>query len=180
MQNTLLNKYKILEEINSNSKIKTYLTRIEPIVKVIEPKDRKESCIIWGRLEQVKNEIFKIIEENGKIYIIMENKQELLKKIDELILSDKIEKEIKIDEKEAITKEEILKLFEMEKSMCKIKTEKVINDKIKEGTGTGFFCQLNNFPIKYCLFTNNHIKNNIEKGSTIKFKYLKLEKSDKK
>ena len=36
----------------------------------------------------------------------------------------------------------------------------------------GFFCELNNFPIKYCLFTNNHIINNIEIGNKIKFKCL--------
>ena len=50
-----------------------------------------------------------------------------------------------------ITKEEILNLFKLEKSMCKISFE-IPND--SKDMGTGFFCELdNNFPIKYALFT---------------------------
>ena len=76
-----------------------------------------------------------------------------------------------------ITKEEILNLFKLEKSMCKISFEIPNGSK---GMGTGFFCELdNNFPIKYALFTNNHILNesNIEVGKKIKFECLKLQKS---
>ena len=57
----------------------------------------------------------------------------------------------------------------MEESMCKIKFERIENNKIKKGKGTGFFCEIEdeNIPIKYCLFTNNHALNesNIEIGN---------------
>ena len=143
---SLLNKYEIIKELDTNSKIQTYLTRIEPIIKVIETKDKQEFCLICQRLEEIKDEIYKIIEENDKIYVIMDNNSELMKKIDDILLS-KIEKELEIDGKKAITKEEIFNLFKMEKSMCKIKSEKKVNNKMKEITGTGFFCQLDDFPI---------------------------------
>ena len=43
--------------------------------------------------------------------------------------------------------------------MCKISFEKIENNVLKKGIGSGFFCQLNNNIIKYALFTNNHILN---------------------
>ena len=63
----------------------------------------------------------------------------------------------------------------MEKSICKILFETLEGHK---GKGTGFFCEidnLNNFPIKYGLFTNNHVlkESNIEIGPTINLEYLK-------
>jgi len=64
----------------------------------------------------------------------------------------------------------------MEKSMCKISFE---TDNGEPGKGSGFFCEIDNFPIKYALFTNNHILNetNIENGKTIYFECLELQKS---
>ena len=69
-----------------------------------------------------------------------------------------------------------MNLFKMDKSMCKIYFEMLDNNK---GIGSGFFCKKNiNFPIKYALFTNNHILNetNLEIGKKIKFEYLELTK----
>jgi len=59
----------------------------------------------------------------------------------------------------------------MEKSMCKISFE---NDKGEPGKGSGFFCEIDNFPIKYALFTNNHILNesSIQIGKKINFECL--------
>ena len=65
----------------------------------------------------------------------------------------------------------------MDKSKCKISFETLENNK---GKGSGFFCEINiDFPIKYALFTNNHVLNefNIEIGNTIEFDYLELQKS---
>ena len=45
----------------------------------------------------------------------------------------------------------------MEKSMCKIIYERIEDNEIKKGKRTGFFCEIDNFPIKYGLFTNNHV-----------------------
>jgi len=71
----------------------------------------------------------------------------------------------------------IFELFKMEKSMCKISFE---NKKGLECHGSGFFCEIDfNFPIKYALFTNNHVLNelNIEIGKTIQFECLGFQKS---
>ena len=176
MPSKIWDKYKRIKEIESNnSNIKTYLTIIEPIVKEIIPKNKDDYYFISERFEKLKEErelnIYEIIEENGRIYIVIDNNEELLSKIDKLILSDElyIEKEGIIEgHGRPITKEEIFELFNMEKSMCKISFE---TNKGEIGKGSGFFCEMDNFPIKYALFTNNHILNkaNIEIGKKINF-----------
>jgi len=177
MPSKIWNKYKMIKEINSNSNIKTYLTRIEPIIKEIIPKNKDDSFRIYERLEILKEElnIYEIMEENERIYIVIDNNDELLLKIDKLILSDELniikEGNIK-DHGRPITKDEVLNLLKMEKSMCKISYE-TIDGEI--GKGSGFFCEIDrNFPFKYALFTNNHILDelNIEIGKTIHIEYL--------
>ena len=170
------NKYKIVKEIHFNSNIKTYLTRIEPIVKEIIPSNKDEYYTVIERLENLKNifNIYEIIEENEKIYLVIDNNEEISYKLDKLLLSDEldIKKEAIIEGHGApISKEKIYNLFKMEKSMCKITFETLEGN---EGKGTGFFCELDNFPIKYALFTNNHVldNSNIEIGNTINFEYL--------
>ena len=89
MTSTIWNKYKIIKEISSNSSIKTYLARIEPIIKEIIPKDKDDYYGISECLEQLKDQldIYEIIEEDNKFYIVAENNEQLLSKIDKLILS---------------------------------------------------------------------------------------------
>jgi len=183
MPTKIWDKYKKIEEIESNnSNIKTYKVSIEPIVKEIIPKNKDDYFILSERLEKLKEEeelnIYEIIEENERIYIVIDNNEELLLKIDKLILSDEldIKKEGIIQgHGSPITKEEIFDLFKMEKSMCKISFE---TDKGEIGKGSGFFCEIDNFPIKYALFTNNHVLNesNIEIGKTINFECLEITK----
>ena len=88
----------------------------------------------------------------------MENNDELLLKIDKLILSEELDikrEGIIQGHGRPITKDEIFNLFKMEKSMCKL-TYETIEGKI--GKGSGFFCEIDiKFPFKYALFTNNHI-----------------------
>ena len=93
MPSKIWNKYKLIKEIKSNLNIKTYLTRIEPIIKEIIPKNKDDYYIIYERLEKIKEElnIYEIIEENERIYIVIENNDELLLKIDKLILSDELD-----------------------------------------------------------------------------------------
>ena len=179
---SIWDKYKKIKEINSNQNVKTYLTRIEPLIKEIIPKNKDDYDIIYDSLYNLKNElnIYDIIEENDKIYIIMDNNMEINDKIDKLIKSEElnIEKEAILEgHGNPINKQEILNLFKMEESMCKIKFERMENNKIKKGKGTGFFCEIENknFPIKYCLFTNNHVLNetNIEIDNIINFEYYK-------
>ena len=137
MPSKIWNKYKMIKEFKSNSNIKTYLTRIELIIKEIIPKDKDDYYIINEKLRKLKEElkIYEIIEENERIYIVIDNNDELLLKIDKSILSDEldIKKEGIIEgHGRPITKEEIFNLFKMEKSMCKISYE-TIDGKIGKG-----------------------------------------------
>ena len=69
----------MIKEIGTNSNIKTYLTRIELIVKEIIPKNKDDYYIIIERLVKLKEEleeetnIYKLIEENEKVYLVMDN-----------------------------------------------------------------------------------------------------------
>ena len=183
------NKYKKIKEVTNKSKIKTYLVRIEPIIKEIVPKDEDNYSKIYNYLNENRNElkIFDIIEENKKIYVVIDNDNEANKRIDDLILQEEfnIKKEsILIGHGNPIFKDEILNLFKMEESMCKIKFERMENNEIKKGIGSGFFCEIINddFPIKYCLFTNNHVLNekNLETNNIIHFEYYKDSKNIEK
>ena len=185
MPSKIWDKYEKLDEISSNSKIKTYKTKIEPIIKEIIPEDKKEYDKIKGRIIKLKNklEIFEIIEVNERFYIVIRDEDELKSKIDNLILTDTIVtnkltiiKEAKMEgHGKPISKDEIENLFKMEQSMCRIPFKKIEVNKLKTGHGSGFFCEMQgNFPIKYALFTNNHVLNesNLEIGKQIKFKYF--------
>ena len=163
MPTSIWDKYQKIEEIKSESKIKTYKARIEPLIKEITP-DKNEYSLIKERIEIIKKKykIMEIIEEKDRFYIVL-NDDNLISKIDNLILTDElnIQKEGKIKgHGNPITKDEIINLFKMEQSICKIGFERIENSENKKGHGTGFFCEIEgNFPIKYALFTNNHILN---------------------
>ena len=165
-------KYKLIKEINVNSNIKTYLTRLEPVIKEITPKDKDDYYTILERLYKLKesSNIYEIIEENQKLYVVADNDNELLLKLDKLILSNELDLEkegIIACQVKPVTKEELSILIEKEKAMCRIKYK---NGKNEKCFGTGFFCKINrNFPIKYALFTNNHILDDktLEIGNTI-------------
>ena len=134
MPSKIWDKYKKIKEIESNnSNIKTYIVNIQPIIKEIIPKNKDDYYIINERLKKIKKEgplnIYEIIEENERIYIVIDNNEVLLYKIDKLILSDELDikkEEIIQGHGRPITKEEIFDLFKMETSMCKISFE---NDK---------------------------------------------------
>ena len=55
-----------------------------------------------------------------------------------------------------VTKDEIFYLNEMKKSICKISFIILINGKMNIEKETGFFCELDNCPIKNAIFTNHH------------------------
>ena len=90
MPSTIWNKYQKVKEIENNSNIKTYLTRIEPIIKEISYKNKNEYYIIRDRIERIKDKIkiYDIIEEDNKIYIVIENNKDMIKEIDKIILKD--------------------------------------------------------------------------------------------
>ena len=139
MPSDIWNKYKKIKEVQNNSKIITYLTYLEPIVKEIIPKNKNEYYHIFNCLEGIKNEIYEIIEQNNKIYIVIDNNKELMKRIDNLLLSENIIKEVEIEGKGPISKDEIMSLFKIENSMCKINTEIINKNKLCDGVGSGFF-----------------------------------------
>ena len=177
MPEKIWEKYEKLKEIgNENSNIKTYLARIEPIIKEIKPKNKDEYILIIQKIEEIKQKIkiYDVIEENEVIYLIIENNKEINAKIDKLLISEELDiKKEGIIDCSPITKNEIIKLLKMDKSMCKI--ESITKDN-KKKKGSGFFCKLDeyNFPFKYALFTNNHIleESNIDFGKSIKFECL--------
>jgi len=72
-----------------------------------------------------------------------------------------------------INKEEIEELYRYESAICIIKVE-------NSGSGTGFFCEINDeaIPFKIALFTNNHVLNeeSIDINKEIKIEYCKEEK----
>ena len=174
MPSKIWDKYKKIKELNTNSNIKTYLAEIEIIIKEILPKNFTEYFLIKEKLERIKNiiKIYDIIEDNEKkLYVIINNNDEIISKFDNLILSEEIyikEEGLFIGQGNPVSKNEISDLLKFEESMCKISFER-IEDKIIKGKGTGFFCEISgNFPIKYGLFTNNHVLNeyNLKLGST--------------
>ena len=72
----------------------------------------------------------------------MDNNNKVSDQFDELMMSDKLDfkkEAILKGHGNPITKEEILDLFKMENSICKISFEKLINNEAKIGKGTGFF-----------------------------------------
>ena len=180
MASEILNKNKIIKKIELDSNIKAYLTNKETLIIEVIPKGRDHYLIINEELQKLKKKfnIHEIIKDFDKLYILIDNKKELLSKIKKLISVElNIEKQaICKGHGSPISKEEILNLFKMEKSICKILFETF---KGEIGRGTGFFCELDNFPIKYALFTCNHVLNEImiERGKSIDFECFEFQKS---
>ena len=104
------------------------------------------------------------------------NKKEEISNIDELILPNDINiknEGILEGQGNPVTFNEISELLKLKKSICKITFEKIIDNEIIKGKGTGFFCEIDNYPIKYALFTNNHTlnENDIKLGKNINIEY---------
>ena len=155
------------------------MARAELIIKEITPKDEDDYNNILDYFLKLKNEL-NIKKENKKIYLVIEDNDKLKKRIDDLLLSKEttIQKESILEgHGKPITKKEIFDLFKMEESMCKIKFERVENNKLIKGNGSGFFCEINfdDFEMKHCLVTNNHVLNekSLKTNNTIYFEILK-------
>jgi len=180
MASEILNKNKIIKKIELDSNIKAYITNKETIIIEVIPKGIDHYLIINEELQRIKKtfNIHEIIEDFNKLYILIDDKKELLSKIKKLISFElNIEKQaICVGHGNPISKEEILDLFKMEKSICKIS---FLTIKGEVGKGTGFFCELDNLPIKYALFTCNHILNeeSVERGKIINFECFEFQKS---
>ena len=88
-----------------------------------------------------------------------------------------------------LSKDESDELYTYEPALCKIEFKAFKDGKIKKGSGTGFFCEINNIniPFRKALFTNNHVldENRIQINKKVEFeycrekKYLKLQKIER-
>ena len=60
-----------------------------------------------------------------------------------------------------IDKNEMMEMLQKEEAICKIKANKLENNKVKYLTGSGFFLEMkiNGIPFNKCLMTNNHVLN---------------------
>ena len=149
-------------------------------VKIIKAKNKNEVFYYKNKLEKSKKKIYDIKEDynNNYLYIIYD----LNENIDDLINYNLVESQEGIikDHCKPISKNELQKLFEKENSMCKIKIKKIINNKLENMIGSGFFLEINDkgIPFNKCLLTNNHIisQENLEKEKEIKIDYLNKEK----
>ena len=76
-----------------------------------------------------------------------------------------------------ISKAEIEELFKNEEAMCRVFSQRIIEGKVIDINGTGFFLKINNkdIPFDKCLITNNHIlnENYIRMYNKIKIIYKK-------
>ena len=175
MPSSIWQKYTKITELNDNkSDFKNILSEMKVIIKEIIPKDNNECILIRDILENLKNTnyitIYDIIEESDKIYVVIDNDEEVSIQLDSIINQNKeIKKEGNTLGRELpITKKEIFNLFKMENAVCRIHFE---NEVHIQSVATGFFCEIEalDIPIKLALFTNYHVlnENNIEKS--IKF-----------
>jgi len=156
--------------IEKKEEIETYEGNMRIKFKKIKMKNEND-FYLYKSLLLNNDKIYNIIKDNNIIYIYYD----INENIDELI-NIKENKECVIKKhNEPINKKEIEELFKKEDAMCKIKSKKLINGRLEDIDGTGFFLEINMKDIlfKKCLLTNNHIlnKNDIKLNKEIKLKY---------
>ena len=155
--------------IDKNEDIETYEGNLK--IKFKKIKVKNEYDIFYYKSILNGKKIFYILEEDNIIYIYYDFNEN----IDELINQNEHKEALIKGHCEPINKKEIMELFEKEKAMCKIYSQKIINNKPKNLWGTGFFLELNikDIAFKKCLITNNHVlnKEDIKPNETIRFEY---------
>ena len=139
----ILNKISNIKLKKSYENIEIYEGNMKILFKKIKLKNENEIFYYKNKLNKKENKIYNIIEDynNNILYIIYD----INENIDELININENKEAIIRDHCEPIKKKEIINLFEKEKSMCKIKFKKLINNNLKNMNGSGFFLELNNF-----------------------------------
>ena len=176
MENLICGKYEIIGELeNQGTNYKSILSNLKVILKEIKPKDKEEYNIRLKNLEYLKSlneiKIYDIIKEDGAIYVAIENDPNASKIFDLLFNQEEVKKEGNtLNKNLPISKKEIFNLFKMEKAICKIH---FLNSTNEEGTGTGFFCEIDDksIPIEKALFTNYHVLNK----SNLEEKYIRID-----
>ena len=114
-------------------------------MKELKPKNEEDYHKIKERLEILKNHFaaYEILEEEEKFHVFTDNNKELSSEIDKLQSSKEFDiiKEGSLDgHGKPISKEELIKLFDMGKAMCKISFNNVNKRGTKRiGKGQKFF-----------------------------------------
>ena len=175
-----------LKLVEKNDNIDTYEAYMKVSIKKIEIKDEKQLLFYKQKLISNKKN-FKIYdieedEKNNILYIIYDTSQNINELLNQSYIH--INKEAIIEgHSEPSTKNEIIQLFEKENSMCRIKTQKIIKNKLENLKASAFLLQFqfNDIPFNKCLITNNHIldKKDIQIGKEVKFIHNNIEKKIK-
>ena len=155
----ILTDIKLIEKLPN---IETYIANLRIIIKKFIAKDANEALLYKLKLLENKKyrKIYDVIEDQiykNILYIYAAPEENIND-----LLCIKISKENVPDgHAKPIDKNEMIEMLQKEEAMCKIKANKLENNKIKYLTGSGFFLEMNinGLPFNKCLMTNNHILN---------------------
>ena len=152
--------------IESTDNIETYEANMKILFKKIKSKNEKEAVFYKQKLLNNKENMkfYKIVYDKKNNYILCSYDPLEKDKMNFVINHNKDEekKEATLEGHcEPLPKNEIFDLFSKEEAMCKIKINKVINNKPKVIKSSGFFFKINDneIPFHNCVITNNHVIN---------------------
>jgi surface protein len=147
--------------------IETYEANMKILIKKIKIKN--DNDFFYRTMLCNKEGIFKIINNNDYIYIYYD----ININIDELLSLNDIKEVTPEGYCEPLNKTEIEELLSKENAMCKIKFKRIVNHKLENCTGSGFFLQFKykEIPFKKCLITNNHVINEAGADDEIRLEY---------
>ena len=165
-----LTSFKLKEK---KDEIETYEANMKILIKKIKIKN--DNDLFYKTMLCNKEGIFKIINHENYIYIYYD----ININIDVLLSLNDIKEITPEGYCEPLNKTEIEELLSKENSMCKIKFKRIVNHKLENCTGSGFFLQFKykEIPFKKCLITNNHVINEAGADDEIRIEYQNLGKS---
>jgi len=155
-----------------------YKAKLNIALKEIKVENSQKKLDLFIKIEKIKKsnfiKIYDYFDENESIYILFENEETKIKKLNEILYEEEnIVKEISIKKHGGpIHKTEINKLFiKGMQTMCKI----LVKKGNYSGNGTGFFCKIRhpNINLGTVLLTNNHVLDSdfLKEGNIIEYEY---------
>ena len=161
---------KKLSSINLKEKkeeIETYEANMKILIKKIKIKN--DNDVFYKAMLSNKDGIFKIINHNEYLYIYYD----ININIDELLSLNDIKEITPEGYCEPLNKTEIEQLLSKENCMCKVKFKRIVNDKLENCIGSGFFLEFKykEIPFRKCLITNHHVINDTEADDEIRIEY---------
>jgi len=155
-----------------------YKAKLNIALKEIKVENSQKKLDLFIKIEKIKKsnfiKIYDYFDENETIYILFENEETKIKKLNEILYEEEnIVKEISLKKHGGpIHKTEINKLFiKGMQSMCKI----LVKKGNYSGNGTGFFCKIRhpNINLGTVLLTNNHVLDSdfLKEGNIIEYEY---------